>query len=427
MRVMMLLVGLLAMAAEVSAAPLDKVVAVVNDDVITQSELNAQVEQVRQQLLATKRDIPEEKILRKQVLNHLIDVELQLQLAKRNDITVDGAELDGTLEKIAHDHHLSLTQLREEVTKQGLVWEDYRENIRKELLLSHIQQKAIGKDITVTAEQVDDYLKTTPQIDASQNLFHLQNIVIPLAEEPTTEQLKQARRKAQALLAKVKQGEDFGLLAIAESSGPYALEGGDLGERRLAELPEVFANQAVAMKVGDVVGPIRTGNGFQLIKLVSIKENKVHHEVQKTHVRHILLKPDANMTESEALRQARNIHQQLKSGKDFAVMAKQYSLDVASAIKGGDLGWVTDDELVLPFAEAMASLSVNAISEPIKTPFGWHIIQVLARKTEDDSEAFKRQQVRQLLQQRKFAEAVENWQQHVRVDAYVKVMDRALA
>lgn len=409
------------------AEPLDKVVAVVNQNVITASELDAQTELVRQQLVARHTEIPAEDVLRKQVLQHLIDVELQLQLAKRNDLVIEDAELDQTIEKIGQQNHLTIDQLREELSRQGFTWEAYRDNLRKEMLMSRIQQQAIGKEIVITPEQVEDYLKTAPQVDNAKTTFHLQNIVIPLAEEPTTAQLNKAREKARDLLAKLKKGADFSQLAIAESSGEYALEGGDLGERHLAELPEVFVNHVLAMKNGQVAGPIRTGNGFQLIKLVDKTETKEHHEVVKTHVRHILLKPDANATETEAVRQAQNIYQQLKAGKDFAQMAKHYSLDAASATKGGDLGWVTADELVGPFAEAMDKLPLKTISEPVKSAYGWHIIEVLERKSEDDSDAYQRQQVRQFLHQRKFTEAVQSWQQHVRADAYIKIVDEKLA
>mgnify|MGYP000606095687 CR=1 FL=1 len=257
--------------------------------------------------------------------------------------------------------------------------------------------------------------------------YHLQNIVIPVPEEPTTEQLNKAHQKAKDLLVKLKHGDDFNRMAIAESSGEFALEGGDLGERHLAELPEIFAKQVVNMKVGEIAGPIRTGNGYQLIQLTAIGGNDEHHEVTKTHVRHILLKQDASMTSTEASKQANNLYQQLKAGKDFALMAKQYSLDAASAVKGGDLGWVTAGELVPEFEKVMDALPLHKVSKPVKTPFGWHLIEVLERKKIDDSASFKRQQVRQFLQQRKFTEAVQNWQQHLRAEAYINILDKQLA
>ncbi|MDP3268174.1 MAG: peptidylprolyl isomerase [Legionella sp.] len=406
---------------------LDKVVAVVNNGVITSSELDAQVELTKKQILAQKMQMPTEAVLRKQVLQHLIDVDLQMQVAKQTGITIDSAELNEAIERIATMNQVTISQLREEITRQGFSWQEYRRNIRKEMIISRLQQKAVGKDITVTNEQVEQYLKTAPKTDNAELTYHLQNIVIPLEEEPTTEQLKKAHTAAENLLAKIKKGDDFSRLAIEESSGELALEGGDLGERHLAELPEIFAKEAIHMKVGQVVGPLRAGNGLQLIKLVNIGGDKQHHVITQTHVRHILLKPDASMIPSEAIKQVNNLYQQLKSGKDFALMAKQYSLDASSAIKGGDLGWVSPGELVPEFEKTMDKLPINKVSHPVKSQFGWHIIQVIARKQKDDSAAFKRQQVRQFLQQRKFAEAVQNWQQHLRTEAYVKVVEKALA
>lgn len=406
---------------------LDKVVAIVNDGVITSSELEKQVELSKKQLIAQKMQMPSEAVLRKQVLQHLIDVDLQLQIAKQNGITVDSTELNDAIKNIATMNNVSLTELREEITRQGFSWPEYRRNIRKEMILTRLQQKAVGKDVLVTNEQVEQYLKTDNHVDNSALTYHLQNIVIPLAEEPTTEQLKQARQNAENLLLKIKKGEDFSQLAIAESSGELALEGGDLGDRHLAELPEIFAKEAVKMKVGQVVGPLRTGNGLQLLKLVSIGGASQKHIVTETHVRHILLKADPSMLPADSLKQINNIYHQLKAGKDFAIMAKQYSLDAASAIKGGDLGWMGPGQLVPEFEKVMNDLPLHKISKPVKTQFGWHIIEVIARKQKDDSEAFKKQQVRQFLQQRKFTEAVQNWQQHLRTDAYVNIVDKALA
>lgn len=413
--------------AVVFSQPLDSVVAIVNDGVITKSELSDQVQALRQQMLAKKMQVPAEQTLRKQVLQHLIDVDLQLQLAKQNDIAIDSTELNEAINKIATNNHINLSQLREELGRQGISWSSYRENIRKEMLLARLQQKAVAKEINVTPQQVEDYLKTAQQEDKAQYTYHLQNIVIPLVEEPTTDQVNKAKQKALDLLSKIHKGEDFSSIAIAESSGEFALEGGDLGMRHLAELPEVFAKQVVHMKKGEVAGPLRTGNGFQLIKLIAIDGDNQKHQVTKTHVRHILLKQDASTTTSEARQQADNIYQQLKSGKDFAHMAKQYSLDATSAIKGGDLGWVNSGDLVPEFEQAMDKLPLNRISKPIKSPYGWHIIEVLGRKTIDDTASYKRQQVRQFLQQRKFTEAVQNWQQHLRADAYIKIMDKDLA
>lgn len=421
------LLALMLITASVWAEPLDKVVAVVNEQVITQTELDAEVEQFRLQWRAKPEALPPEALLRKQVLQHLIDVDLQLQLAKNNDISVDNTELDETIQGIAARNHLTLTQLREALEHQGIVFETYRDNIRKEMLMQRIQQRAVGKDIVVSTEQVDDYFKTMRHNQKEQSLFHVQNIVIGLPDAPTPAQLKKAEQRAQILLEKIKKGADFSQLALVEMRGSEALEGGDLGERHLAELPDIFAKRLIDMEVGEVAGPIRTGNGLQLIKLVALTEQVEHHEVVKTHVRHILLKPDVNMTAAEAETQIQHLYQQLKSGQPFAEMAKKYSLDVASALKGGDLGWVVPEELVKEFSEAMNQLPLHTVSQPIKTSFGWHLIEVLERKTVDDSTAYKRQQLRQQLEQRKLGEAVQSWRQHIRADAYIQILDKQLA
>ncbi|CEG55782.1 peptidylprolyl isomerase [Legionella fallonii] len=406
---------------------LDKVVAIVNDGVITSSELDKQVELSKAQILAQKMQMPKESVLRKQVLQHLIDVDLQLQMAKQNGINVDNNELNSAIERIATMNHITLAQLREEIKKQGMSWEEYKNNIRKEMLITQLQQKNVGKDVMVSNEQVEQYLKAGTAVDNSKLTYRVQNIVIPLNEEPTPEQVKKAKARAEKLLTKIKKGDDFSRLAIEESSGEWALEGGDLGERHLAELPEIFAKEVINMKVGQTVGPLRTGNGFQLIKLVAIGGDNQKHIITQTHVRHILLKPDASMLPEEAMKQVNNIYQQIKSGKDFALMAKQYSLDSSSAVKGGDLGWVNPGELVPEFEKTMNDLPLHKVSSPVKTVFGWHLIEVLERKQKDDSDAFKKQQVRQFLQQRKFADAVQNWQQHLRSQAYVNILDKELA
>ena len=295
------------------------------------------------------------------------------------------------------------------------------------MIIGRLQQRIVGHEIDVTPQQVDDYIKNELANDQSRFLFHVQNIVIPLPEAPNSEQILRAKSKAQQLLAKLKAGDDFNLIAVAESSDEYALEGGDLGDRHLAELPAVFENYVKNMKAGEISGPIRTGNGFHLIKLIELKENNEQHLVKKMHVRHILLKQDVNMTNDEAIKQADNLYEQLKSGKDFANMAKMYSLDARSAANGGDLGWVVADELVQPFSEAILAMPLNTISKPVKTPFGWHLIEVLERKEVDDSEAFKRQQVRAFLQQRKFDEAVQNWKQQIHAQSFINITEKNLA
>jgi peptidyl-prolyl cis-trans isomerase SurA len=429
-RIALISVLLAALSVAQAKQLLDKVVAVVNNSVITSSELDKKVALTKKQIISQKMELPPEQELRKQVLNHLIDVDLQMQMAKEHSLTVDDTELMRTIERIATANHISVSQMRGEIQKQGMNWDEYRENIRKEIILSNLQQKAVGGDVLITNDQVENYLKTEGDlpVDRTKLIYHIQNIIIPLNENATSNQEQKAKAKAEQLLTSIRKGADFIHLALEQSSNEFPLESNDLGERRLVELPELFAKEVVHMKVGDVVGPLRAGNGFQLIKLIAmVGGEKEHHIVTLTHVRHILLKPDANMLPEDVKKQANNIYQQLRSNKNFAKMARQYSLDAKSAAKGGDLGWVAPGELVPEFEKTMNKLPLNEVSQPVKTQFGWHLIEVLARKQQDDSVAFKKQQVRKFLHQRKFVEAVQNWQQHIRNNAYVHIIEKELA
>jgi peptidyl-prolyl cis-trans isomerase SurA len=407
--------------------PLDSAVAEVNDTIITKSELDKHFKETKLQLIATHQATPNDDVLRKKVLEHLIDVYLQLQVAKNNNISLDDDELDDIVRNIAIQNKLTLDQLKEELVKHGMNWDAYRDNLKKEVLLTRTQQQAVGREVQVSDRQVEDYLADAIDDEVNQKIFHLQNIVVPVSETPSAQEVADAKNKALKLLDLVKKGQDFSQLAITESSDEYALDGGDLGERHLAELPDIFANVVVKMQVNQVQGPIRTPNGWQLIKLVGVNEDALHHQITKTHVKHILIKPGPQMTEVEAERFINNLSRQIKSGKSFDILAKQYSVDAATAIKGGDMGWVVSNELVPQFAEVMEKLKIGQISEPVKSPFGWHIMQVLERKVEDDSKAYQRQKVRAMLQQKKFQQAVQVWQQHIRAQAYIHIIDKSLA
>ncbi|MFY7698635.1 MAG: peptidylprolyl isomerase [Legionella sp.] len=427
MRVLSLSI-LLLLALTTHAQSLDRLVAVVNNDVITANELQTEMTAFRQQLVAKRAPMPSEKLLRKQVLQHMIDDALQLQLAKNNNLIVDDSELNQAIIKIAASNKMNLIQFKQAVKNQGLIWNNYKENVRKEILMSKLQQKALNQEITVSPQQIDNYLKTVLRDKKKlQQAYHLEHMIIPLPEQPSKEQIRWAYQKAQSLLIKIKNGYDFNKLAVSESNPTDVIENGDLGFRYLSELPEVFAQKVIAMSVGEVVGPIRTGNGFQLIKLVGVSGGDEKHMVTKTHVRHILLKQVSSATSDETKKQVDAIYQQVKQGKNFSLIAKKYSADIASAEKGGDLGWVTNEELVQPFAEVMDKLPLHVISKPVKTIFGWHIIEVMARKTVDDTQAFQKQQAKQILYQQKFAEAVQSWLQHLRADAYIKIFDKSLA
>jgi peptidyl-prolyl cis-trans isomerase SurA len=406
---------------------LDAVVAEVNDGIITKSELEKNIKDTKMQLKSRHLPVPANSVLHKQVLEHLIDVNLQLQFAKNNNIDVNDEELEEIIKNIAVQNHITLEQLQQELSKIGMNWGDYKQNLKKEIIITRLQQQAVGRDIHITESQVKSYLKGATIEQVGQKKYHLLNILIPLSDAPTPVEVAAAKQKAERLLKQAKQGDDFAKLAIMESSDEFALDGGDLGERYLAELPEVFATQVRQMQVNDIHGPIRTGNGWQLIKLVSINDEELHHKIIKTHVKHILIKSGPQMTETQAEHLIQNIYRQIQNGKKFDFLAKKYSVDAVTALKGGDMGWVISSELVPQFAEVMDKLPLGGISAPVKTPFGWHVMQVLERKEEDDSAAFQRQKIRAMLQQKRFTEAVNTWQKNLRAQAFIHIIDKTLS
>jgi peptidyl-prolyl cis-trans isomerase SurA len=417
--------ALIASSHLVCAKPLDAVIAEVNDSVITKSEIETHLQETKTQLFARHMQVPEDAILRKQVLQHLIDVHLQLEVAKNNNVVIDDKELEGIIENIAVQNHLTIEQLKSELVKAQIDWGHYRDNLKKEVLLTRIQQQALGRDIHISEKQVEVYMQEAKTAQIAQQKFHLLNIVIPLSEAPSSQEVTAAKLKAEKLIKQIHAGANFSQLAVSESSDEFALEGGDLGERHLAELPDIFAKNVEEMSINEVRGPIRAPNGWQIIKLVAINDEELHHQITKTHVKHILLKSGPQMTEVEAERSIQNLYRQLRAGKKFDVLAKQYSVDAATAVKGGDMGWVVSTELVPQFSAVMDKLAIGEISEPVKTPFGWHIMQVVERKEEDDSMAFQRQKIRSMLTQKRFEELVKSWQQHLRTEAFVNILDKS--
>jgi peptidyl-prolyl cis-trans isomerase SurA len=409
----------------VLAKTIDKVVAVVNDKIITDNDLKVRVNLIYKQLTANNAEAPSMEVLRKQALQRLIDENIQIQLAESNAVAVSEKELDDIIAKIATDNKLSLDGLKVAIERDGIDFKTYRDNMRRDIILSRIQQKAVSSEVSVSAEQVDAYLKTFKHNEKNNYIFTVENIVVPVNVDNSLE-LERAYKKAAVIADKFHKGEKFTTLMVSEASSEFPIEGGPLGERHLAELPEIFAKEVLKLNKGEISKPFKAPNGVQILHVVDINQSPVQHKIVKSHVRHILLKPGLGMTDTQTISQIKNLYQQLKAGSDFARTAKQYSQDSASAVSGGDLGFVNPEELVPEFAKAMEDLPLRTVSSPVKTSFGWHIIEVLERKTMDDSESFVRQEIRSMLQKRKFSEAVQSWQQKMRSESYIKIVDKSL-
>ncbi|HRE31450.1 MAG TPA: peptidylprolyl isomerase, partial [Candidatus Berkiella sp.] len=400
MRILKALIGCLVVStcAYAKPQPIDGIAAIVNDSVITRSELRNELEMVKQQIRHSGNTAPEHSILEKQVLEHLIMNEIQLQMAKKTGLQVDDNALDNAISTIAKQNGLSVTQLREAVNSQGMDYNQYRDNVRRQMTVSQLQQRDVLSGIQISEQEINQFLQSPNGLGGMVSEYRVGHILLSLSESPSPVEIDTAAQKAQLIINKLRQGEDFATLAMAESHGEGALQGGDLGWRRLPELPTLFEKIVSTLKVQDVPEPIRSSSGIHVIKLLEKRTaQQVIATIEKFHVRHILIKTNTVTSDRDALARLNDIRGKLNKGETFTQLAKAYSQDLASATNGGDLGWVTKDVLVPEFAEAMEKLALNELSEPVKTPFGWHLIEVQERQAHASDDIALRQKAREML------------------------------
>ncbi|MCS5710113.1 peptidylprolyl isomerase [Candidatus Berkiella aquae] len=424
MRILKALIGCLVVSTCVYAKPqpIDGIAAIVNDSVITRSELRNELEMVKQQILHSGNTAPEHSILEKQVLEHLIVNEIQLQMAKKTGLQVDDNALDNAISTIAKQNGLSVTQLREAVNSQGMDYNQYRDNVRRQMTVSQLQQRDVLSGIQISEQEINQFLQSPNGLGSMVSEYRLGHILLSLPESPSPVEIEAAAQKAQLIVNKLRQGEDFATLAMAESQGEGALQGGDLGWRRLPELPTLFEKIVPTLKAQDVPEPIRSNSGIHIIKLLEKRTaQQAIATIEKFRVRHILIKTNTVTSDRDALARLNEIRSKLNKGETFTQLAKAYSQDLASATNGGDLGWITKDVLVPEFAEAMEKLALNELSEPVKTPFGWHLIEVQEKQAHASDDTALRQKARDMLQQRKFEEKQQEWVRQLRDEAYVKM------
>jgi len=408
--------------AEDAIVPLNRIVAVVNDQVLTQNELNKELFAVRQQLRQQGIRAPAEAVLNKQVLERLVTTQIQLQLASMNGIVVDEETLNNTISNIAMQNNLSLAEFREVLQRDGFKFAVFREDIRKEVIIRRLRQRQVDSRITVTDQEIDDFIATQKVQGNINSDYHLGHILVSLPEAATPAQIKTSRNKALSILDELKSGADFRQMAISRSDGRQALQGGDLGWRKTGELPTLFADVVVNMKVGDVSEPIRSASGFHIITLFDFRDSE-RHIVQQVQARHILIKPNADSGSEDAVdpeQQLKALRERIEAGEDFAELAKQFSDDAGSAQNGGDLGWVSPGVMVKSFEAVIFDLKDGEISAPFESQFGWHMAQVLAHREFDDTEEHNNAKVRDLIFQRKSEEEHLSWLRKLREEAYVE-------
>lgn len=401
---------------------LDQVVAVVDDDIIMTSELDQRVQLVRQQNRGGS--LPPAEVLRTQVLERMIIESIQLQMADRGGIRISDAQLAEALTRIAAQNNMSLQQFRQAMEAEGVSFALARQQILDEMRISRVQRFQVGERIQITDQDVDYFLASELGQMASSAEYRLGHILLATPENATPADLKAVEKKAADIVRKLRNGADFRQLAMAESSSRTALEGGDLGWRKEAQLPSLFAGVAPKLQVGEVADPISSSGGVHIIRLTD-KRGGATQLITQTKARHILLRPNELRTNEDAERQIHQLYQRLQAGEDFATLAREFSDDPGSGSNGGDLGWVNPGDMVGEFDATMKDTAAGAISAPFETQFGWHILLVEERRQTDIGAENQRNQVRNMLYGRRFEEELPIWLRKIRSEAYVEIKDRS--
>lgn len=400
---------------------LDRVAAVVNDGVVLSSELADQVALITQRLREQSLELPPQNVLEQQVLERLVMQELQMQRADRAGLRVSDEMVNNALQDVAARNSVQLAQLPEMLASQGIDYASYRENVRKEITLQMLRQRDVINRINVTPRELDNYLDRQKGAASENTSYNLSHILIAVPQAAESEQIEAAEARADDVQKRARAGEDFGRLAVAYSSSQTALEGGALGWRKGPELPTVLADEVVKLAPGEVSELIRTPSGFHLVKLNEVRSNDGPAMVEQHQSRHILIKPTELQDDATVEQRIRAIRQRIVDGEDFAGLASTLSDDPGSASQGGDLGWNNPGTFVPEFEAQLAQLEVNGISQPFRTQFGWHIIQLLGRREIDNSAELARQRAFSALRESRAEEETELWLRRLRDEAYVEL------
>lgn len=421
-----LLCGALLFPNFATAEVLDNIIAIVEDDVILENELQREVSTIEQRIATSKSPMPPLSILRHQVLERMIVDKLQRQLAEKAGININDEMLNSSAADIAKRNNMSPEEFRHELEKQGMNYAAFLENLKNEIVVNELRGREIGGRIKVTDREIEHYLETQGKVGDDLVQYHVGHILIALPEGASSSAIQKAQEKATDLVKKLRAGQDFTQTAMIESNDGNALKGGDLGWRTLKDMPTLFVDEVGKLRKGDISEPLRSPSGFHIIKMLELKGLNDNHMVVKTKVRHILIKTNELVDDAEASKRAWTLKERIMSGDDFATLARANSDDKGSAIKGGSLDWVESGALVKPFEEAMTKLKINEISDPVQTQFGWHIIQVLDRENRDNSAEFKKNQVREAIRKRKIEEETELWLRKLRDEAFVEIKENRI-
>ena len=406
--------------AQSSAVPLDRVVAIVDQDVVLESELNDRKATILERLQGQYQQLPPEDVLNKQILEQLIIERIELAMAERYDIKVDEAEIDQAIGRVLQKNQITMAQLEADLARQGLTIDGLRKQMRNELTISQLQQGVVNSRIKVTEQDINNFLASSDGKYATSPDYHIGHILIALSSNADADAIAAAEKQANEIYEKLQAGSDFSQMAISYSNDQAALQGGDIGWRKLAQLPELFGNKMIDLAVGQVSKPFRSGAGFHILKNIE-QRGGGEQLVEQTHARHILVKTSEIMDDAQARQKLLDLKARIEKGEDFATLARENSEDTGSMLSGGDLGWATPGMFVPEFEEAMGNTPVGGITRPFKSQFGWHILQVLERRKEDMSDRMKRNQAANVLRSRRFEEEFQLWLTQIREEAYVEI------
>ena len=396
---------------------LDRIVAVVNDEVITQYELTDRLGIVVHQLRQQGTPLPPSEVLEKQLLERMINDRVQLQFSKLTGIRVDDAQLDKTLQRIAQDSKLSLPEFRAALEKDGIKFSKFREEIRGEIILSRLRERDVDNRIVITDGEIEN-LVSTLATSGKQEEYNLATILVRVPEQASPEKISEKRVRAEQALNELKKGVDFRQVSASYSDAPNALEGGVLGYRNMSQIPGLFADAIKSIPVGGISSILQSPNGFHILKILDVRGKDASMFINQTNARHILIKTNEIVSEIDAKNRLAQVKERIENGADFAELARLHS-DDASASKGGDLGWLAPKDTVPEFERAMDALKPGQISDPVQTQFGWHLIQIIARRSKDVSAESQKLQARQALRARKSDEAYQDFVRQLRDQAYV--------
>ena len=399
---------------------LDRVVAIVNDGVVLNSDLDAQLDIVSERLRQQKLELPPQNVLRQQVLERLVLQEIEMQRANHAGVKVSDEMLNAALQDVAKRNNLTLTQLPEELKKQGVDYAEYREEIRKEMMLQLLRQRDVLQHISVTPREIDQFLEKQAKAPSENNEYNVSHILIAVGQEASPGQQEAAAKRAQEVYERAKSGEDFAKLAVAYSNSQTALDGGALGWRKGSELPTFLADTIARLKPGEVSEPLRTPTGYHIIRLNEVRGGSQAAVENQVHVRHILMKTNELADDATVRGKLEAIRERILKGEDFGAVAQVTSQDPGSAAEGGDLGWSGPGTFAPEFEQAIANLKDNEISEPFHTQFGWHIAQMLGHRRFDNTDEIKRRQAAEAIRASKADEETELWLRRMRDEAYVE-------